>query len=49
MKDTSEIPAIAEPWFPVFNAKIWFRPAMNPQGLAKAAPSIDVTAKRHGK
>jgi hypothetical protein len=49
MKDTSEIPAIAEPWFLAFNAKVSFRPIMNPQDLAKAGPSIGKAAERYGK
>lgn len=49
MKDTSEIPAVAEPWFLAFNAKVSFRPIMNPQDLAKAGPSIGEAAKRYGK
>ena len=49
MKDTSQIPAIAEPWFLAFNAKVSFRPVMNPQDLAKAGPSISKAAKAYGK
>src|SRR3954451_163215 len=40
MKDSSEIPAAAEPWFFAFNAKVSFRPVMSPQDLEKAGPSI---------
>jgi hypothetical protein len=49
MKDSSEIPAVAEPWFLAFNAKVSFRPIMNPQDLAKAAPSIGKAADQYGK
>src|SRR3954452_25286518 len=44
MKDSSEIPAVAEPWFLAFNAKVWFRPVMNPEDLGKAGPSIGKAA-----
>ncbi len=49
MKDTSEIPAVAEPWFLAFNAEVSLRPIMNPQDLAKAGPSIGKAAKQYGK
>jgi hypothetical protein len=49
MKDSSEIPSVAEPWFLAFNAKVSFRPIMNPQDLAKAAPSIGKAAEQYGK
>jgi hypothetical protein len=49
MKDSSQIPAIAEPWFVAFNAKVSFRPVMNPQDLATAGPSISKAAQQYGK
>jgi hypothetical protein len=49
MKESSELPAIAEPWFLAFNARVTVRPAMTPADLAKAAPSIERAAKAHGK
>jgi len=49
MKESSQLPAIAEPWFLAFNAKITVRPAMTPQDLAKAAPSIERAVKAHAK
>ena len=49
MKDTSQIPAIAEPWFPAFNAKVSLRPIMTPQDLATAGPSIGKAAQQYGK
>jgi hypothetical protein len=49
LKDTSQIPGISEPWFLAFNAKVSFRPVMNPQYLAAAGPSITKAAQQFGK
>ena len=49
MEDTSQIPAVAEPWFLAFNAKVSLRPVMNPQDLAKAGPAIGKAAEHYGK
>jgi hypothetical protein len=49
MKDASQIPGIAEPWFLAFNAKVSLRPVMTPEDLAKAGPAIGKVAKQYGK
>jgi hypothetical protein len=46
MKDASQIPAIAEPWFLAFNASIEFYPVMIPEDLAIASGSIDKAVKK---
>jgi hypothetical protein len=47
LRDASQIPAVAEPWFVAFNAHLEFHPVMVPDDLAKAAPSIDQAAKKY--
>jgi hypothetical protein len=47
MRETSQVPAIAEPWFLAFNAHVEFHPVMAPEDLAKAGPSIDQAAKKY--
>jgi len=49
LKDTSQIPAIAEPFFLAYNARVTFSPVMNVQDLANAAPGIVKAVKEHSK
>lgn len=49
MRDSSQLPAVAEPWFLAFNAKLTARPAMNLADLGAAAPSIERAVKAFGK
>jgi hypothetical protein len=48
MKDASQIPAIAEPWYLALNASVEFHPVMVPEDLAKAGGAIDAAAKKYG-
>ena len=47
MRDNSQVPAIAEPWFLAFIAHLEFHAVMNVDDLAKAAPSIEQAAKKY--
>ena len=49
LKDPSDIPAVAEPWFLAFNAKVSLRPVMTAQDLAKGSPSIGKAVEQYGK
>jgi hypothetical protein len=49
MKDSSELPAVAEPWFLAFNASLTVRPAMNLQDLANAGPAMQRAVEAYGK
>lgn len=48
IKDASEIPGIAEPWFLALNASIEATPAMVPEDLKKAGPAIEKAVKAYG-
>jgi hypothetical protein len=47
LKDTSQIPAVAEPWFLAFDAHVELHPAMNLEDLKKATPGIDKAVKNY--
>lgn len=44
MESTSQIPAIAEPWFLTFNAQVEIHPVMLPEDLAKGG--LDALGKK---
>jgi hypothetical protein len=44
LKDPSQTPAVAEPFFLDFNARVTFSPVMNAQDLANAMPGIEKAA-----
>ena len=48
LADPSQIPAVAEPWFLAMNATVEFQPAMVPEDLAKAGPSIEQAVAKYG-
>ena len=45
MQKPSDLPAVAEPWFLAFNARITARPAMVLADLAEAGPSFEKNVK----
>ena len=47
MKDASQIPAIAEPWFLAFSASIEIHPVMTSDDLARAGSAIDNAVKKY--
>ncbi len=49
LKDASQIPAVAEPFFLAFNAHVTLYPVMNAQDLANAAPGIEKAVAEHSK
>ena len=48
MDDTSQIPAIAEPFFIGLDATVKIHPVMTPEDLQKASSAIEQAAQQYG-
>lgn len=48
LDDASQLPAVAEPWFLAFNAKVRAHLVMVPEDLGKAAADIADAVKKYG-
>lgn len=49
IENSSQIPAIAEPWFLAFNAHVEFHPAMTLEDLKNAGPAIESVVKKYAR
>lgn len=49
IRNPSDIPAVAEPWFLAFDARVEFHPAMTADDLMKAGPAIEQAVKKYSK
>jgi hypothetical protein len=49
LENTSQIPAIAEPWFLAFNAKVELHPTMTMEDLKNSAPGMESAVKKYSK
>jgi hypothetical protein len=47
LKDTAQIPMVAEPFFLAFNADVQIMPVMNLEDLMKAGPHIETAVKKY--
>ena len=49
MESVSQLPALAEPFYLAFSAKVEFRPAMNFEDLKNAAPGFENAVRKYGR
>ncbi len=49
LADSSQIPAVAEPFFLAFNAKVEIHPAMNLEDLKNAAPGLESAVRKYAR
>jgi hypothetical protein len=47
LDNTSQIPAVAEPWFLAFHSHVEIHPAMNLEDLKNATPGIENAVKKY--
>ncbi len=48
LADTSQIPAVAEPFFLAMNAAVDLYPVMTPEDLQKAGPAVAKAVEKYG-
>jgi hypothetical protein len=49
LENSSQIPALAEPWFLAFNAKVEFHPAMNLEDLKNSKSGMDNAVRKYAR
>ena len=47
LENTSQIPAVAEPWFLAFNAKVELHPAMTVEDLKAGMPGMESAVQKY--
>jgi hypothetical protein len=49
MQKSSQLTALAEPWFLAFDANVTFRPAMNLEDLVEGGAGMQAAARKYGQ
>ena len=49
LENPSQIPALAEPWFLAFNAKVELHPAMSLEDLKNSASAMENAVRKYGR